>query len=528
MQELLNFWKSRSNAQRLAIGAGFIVTFAFVLAFVGMAGRSPKALLYSGLDPAEASAVVAEIEQAGIAYEIRGNAIWVDESQRDRLRMDLAARNLPSVGGAGYEILDQMSGFSTTSQMFDAAYWRAKEGELARTILAAPNIKSARVHLTAPRARGYRGSQPGAASVTLVTNGGVIAPEQARALRFLVASAVPELDADSVTVIDSARGVVPNGEDQGGADRARDLKRNVERILTAHVGAENAIVELSLELVTETELLTEHRLDPAQRALISEETEELSDESSMAQAAAVTAASNLPDRDQGASGDRETSQRLETRQRANYEIGSVTRQVERQPGAVRRLTVAVLVNGVAQTGPDGAVQIVPRPEAQLAALRDLVAAAAGYDAARGDEITIRSLPFAALADAGTTAQREEGLLDRLHLNWLAQLALIGLFAVIALGLTMRAMRGRAGRAEPQAALDESLPAPAALPDLAPATEEPAVLPTLSFAAADFDFDNPGGGSTHDPVARLKRLMKERRDESLRLLGGWIEKDGAAR
>ncbi|MDO5528461.1 MAG: flagellar basal-body MS-ring/collar protein FliF [Paracoccus sp. (in: a-proteobacteria)] len=528
MQELQKFWNSRPPAQRAAIIAGFVATFVLVFVFAGMAGRGNKALLYAGLEPADASAIIAEIEQAGIAYDIRGNAIWVDEVARDRLRMDLAARNLPSGGGsAGYEILDQMSGFSTTSQMFDAAFWRAKEGELARTILALPNVKSARVHLTAPRARGYRSTEPGAASVTIVTHGGSVTAEQGRALRYLVASAVPGLDVDGVTVIDSARGVVSADENIGEAERARELKRNVERILLAHVGADNAIVELNLDLVTETEHLTERRLDPTQRAVISEETEELTDESSMAQAAAVTAASNLPDRDQSASGDRETSQRLETRQRANYDVGTITRQVERQPGAVRRMTVAVLVNGVPQTGPDGASLIVPRSEAQLAALRDLVAAASGFDAARGDELTIRSLPFAALAEAGTTASREGGLMDRLHLNNLAQMALVGLFAVLALGLTMRQLRSR-GKTEGGApALDDSAPVPAALPDFAIAEAPMGEMPMMTMAAADFDFDTPSGGGG-DPVARLRQLMKERREESVRLLGGWIEKDGIAR
>ena len=125
------------------------------------------ALLYSGLDDAQAGPVVAHLDQSGVAYELRGGAIWVDESQRDRLRMDLAAQNLPQQGGAGYEILDEMSGFSTTSQMFDAAYWRAKEGELARTILSIPSVRSARVHLTAPQSRGYRDQQPGSGSVTV-------------------------------------------------------------------------------------------------------------------------------------------------------------------------------------------------------------------------------------------------------------------------------------------------------------------------------------------------------------------------
>ena len=89
----------------------------------------------------------------------------LDEASRDKLRMDLAAQGLPAAGGAGYELLDGMSGFGTTSQMFDAAYWRAKEGELARTILALPNVRTARVHLAVPSGRGYRREAQATASV---------------------------------------------------------------------------------------------------------------------------------------------------------------------------------------------------------------------------------------------------------------------------------------------------------------------------------------------------------------------------
>ena len=98
------------------------------------------ALIYGGLDSAQAGEVIAGIERAGVPYEVRGDAIYVASDQRDRLRMDLAAEGLPAAGSTGYELLDGMSGFGTTSQMFDAAYWRAKEGELARTILALPNV----------------------------------------------------------------------------------------------------------------------------------------------------------------------------------------------------------------------------------------------------------------------------------------------------------------------------------------------------------------------------------------------------
>ncbi|WBU56725.1 flagellar basal-body MS-ring/collar protein FliF [Paracoccus sediminicola] len=527
MQELHEFWKMRTSRQRMAILGGFAASLILVLAFVALAGRIPMALLYSGLDDQQAGPVVAQLEQGNIAYELRGGSIWVDERQRDRLRMELAAQNLPRQGGAGYEILDQMSGFSTTSQMFDAAYWRAKEGELARTILSIPSVRSARVHLTAPQARGYRDRQPGAASVTVVTDGTPLTPAQADAMRFLISSAVPQLTPSAVSVIDSVRGVIQPPGEQASTDRATRMKENVERILAPHVGSGNAIVEVSVDLVTESEQLTERRFDPTQRAMISQETEELTDESSMAGATAVTAASNLPER-MNQEGDQQSSQRAETRQRANYEVGSVTRQVERRPGAIRRLSVAVLVNGVAQEGADGETQIVARSEAELDEMRELVAAAVGFDEDRGDEITVKSMAFIAGTKAGTQVERSHGLLDRLALDSLARLGLVGLFAIMALGLTMRALRGRGAAREP-ARLDTSSPpsgdgSAAALPDLSPVQNpESSDMPMISMAAADFDFDSPGG-STTEPVERLKSLMKERREETVRLLNGWIGED----
>jgi flagellar M-ring protein FliF len=111
-----------------------VAIVAAVFGISRMASAPSMALLYSGLDPAAAGEVVSALEAEGVAFEVRDAAILVDSSQRDRLRMDLAARGLPAGGPAGYELLDNLTGFGTTSQMFDAAYWRAKEGELARTI----------------------------------------------------------------------------------------------------------------------------------------------------------------------------------------------------------------------------------------------------------------------------------------------------------------------------------------------------------------------------------------------------------
>ena len=140
MQQLKSFWDGLDTRRRVIAGLAAIAIVAAVVGVIGVATEPDMALLYSGLDATAAGEVVAELEAEGIAFEVSDTAILVDRAACDRIRMTLAARNLPAGGPAGYEILDGLSGFGTTSQMFDAAYWRAKEGELARTITGSPLV----------------------------------------------------------------------------------------------------------------------------------------------------------------------------------------------------------------------------------------------------------------------------------------------------------------------------------------------------------------------------------------------------
>lgn len=517
--------RKRTLAQKLGIGGVFVATFLAVIGFSWFASRPTMALLYAGLEPTEAAAVITSIETSGIPYEVRGDSIWVRHANRDALRMALAGQGLPASGSAGYEILDGMSGFGTTSQMFDAAYWRAKEGELARTILALPNVKSARVHLAVPASRGYRREARPSASATLTTNGVPVTQSQARALRYLISSGVPGMQVDQVTVIDSERGVIPGDDDFGNDGRADEIKRNVERILEAHVGAGNAVVELNLDFVTEVELLTEQRFDPQERVLISQESEENSDQNSSSGSGAVTAASNLPE-GQAEGGDASRSARSETRQRSNFDVSRITREVRKQPGDIRRLTVAVLVNGTAGVDASGEIVSTPRSDAELAALRDLVASAIGYDETRGDQLTVMSLPFAGLDGSGTLLSGRS-LADRLELNSLVRIVLIGLFLIALALLVVRPMLRN--RLLSQAGAGESLDgsAPPALPSSGSVGTEgkedgrPPAPPIVATAEPEIDF-MPISGAKPDPVARLKELMGARQEESLKILTGWIE------
>lgn len=519
MQNLLSIWSALEMRKKIVVAGATLAMFLAVMGLARMAGTARMDLLYAGLEPGTAGQIVAALDQRGVAHEVRGDSIYVDRTRRDSLRMSLAAEGLPAAGGAGYELLDSLSGFGTTSQMFDAAYWRAKEGELARTILAMPEVKTARVHVSQAPENPFRRSERPTASVTVTTSGATLSEAQAKALRHLVASAVAGMQPGDVQVIDAAGGLIagPEAAGRGTQDRAEEIRRNVQRLLEARVGAGKAVVEVSLDLITDSEQITERKFDPQGRVPISSETSERS-ESATRPGGDVTVASNLPEGDAGAGGDGR-SQSTETTERVNYEVSETQREVLRGPGGIRRMTVAVLVDGQTVAAQDGGLGWQPRSDEELAVLRELVASAVGLDEARGDVLVLKSLEFQPVAAPGTEARAS--LLPAFGPVDLMAVIQIAALAVVALILGMFVIRPvlKSGSA--------ALPAPdgpLALPGMADGAltgeiDDGFQLPDLP--AVDFSGgldDQPA----EDAAARLRRLIGERQAESLEILRGWLE------
>ncbi len=535
LQQLMAVWRALDTRRRIIVAGATALMFAAVLALSSVASRPDMALLYAGLEGAQAGEVVAALEQRGAKYEVRGDSIYVEAPMRDELRMNLAAEGLPATGGAGYELLDSLSGFGTTSQMFDAAYWRAKEGELARTIVSNPAIRSARVHIANPVGKPFQKDLHPSASVTVITATGTLPPNQAKALKYLVSSAVSGMTPEDVSVIDGAGGLISSGDEgtpaQAGEDRAAELKRNVERLLEARVGYGKAVVEVSVETATEREAITERLFDPEKRVAISTDTEERSNSADDTKPGSVTVASNLPEGDGGAGGKSQSSS-SETRERTNYEVSETTREVLRAPGAIKRLTVAVLVDGVEATDANGATTWQPRPDEELTALRELVASAVGFDEQRGDVITLRSMVFTPAPEAGSEATASFLPLANLNIMQLIQVAVL---AIVALVLGLFVMRPILTQPARDAVAE--LPPPARSGEEFPAlTGEIAEddLPMGDMAVvSDFNLGDlqmpmamgPGFGDDSvdaDPVARLKRLIEERQAETVEILRSWME------
>lgn len=537
MQQYLNVWMKLGIKRQLIVIAATSAMFFAILAMARMTTAPSMTLLYAGLESSAAGDVVRSLEQRGVVFEVRGGSIFVDSKARDELRLTLASEGLPANGNRGYELLDQLTGFGTTSQMFDAAYWRAKEGELARTIVANPAISMARVHIASTGSNPFQRGITPKASVSLTPNGGTISPAQGKAVRFLVASAVAGLAPEDVAVIDANGSLIGATEESapsvGGDDKAQVLRDRVQRLLEARVGFGNAVVEVSVDTVTESEAIRERSFDPDGRVAISSDTEERTNTAEGTGGGDVTVASNLPDQKGGAGGDKSSSQNSETRERINYEVSETEREIIRAPGAVKRLSVAVLVNETTVLNDVGEPVSQPRDPAEMDALRELVSSAVGFDAERGDIITLKSMALQSVAPSGTAAS--VSLVDQFDLDLLSAIQMLVL-AVVTLILGLFVIRPVLTKQPAE------VPAMIGSQDLENSTSEGGAIAELSSLPAVIDAEDMGNAQMtagsgdviamqnsdlerlppEDPVERLRNMIGERQEETVEILRGWLE------
>lgn len=418
MNALQVFLSLNIRKQIMAVLA-VLVTIAAMSLLVKQTMKPKMDLLYSGLDGKVAGEVIAELAAKNVAYEVRGSAIYAPVSKRDALRLELAKEGLPRQSMSGYELFDDVNSFAMTSDMFDTAYWRAKEGELARTILALPSVDLARVHLGAAKRSRFSGTPAAqSASVTLRASGGINS-QTAKAVQYLTALAVSGLDPSEVVVVDAKLGIVagPGSEgamiagkaegNLGGLERAANIKKNLLSLLEARVGRGNVRVSVMLDIDRKSVTTTEHTYDPEARVVKSQTVRDITD-TSTGKTSSVSVASNLPEGQKG--GGSSNAQRGESTETVQYEVSELIRNSNTLPGAIKRMSVAVLVNEIRTTADDGTVTFAPRGQEEIAALQELSLASAGIDEKRGDVLTLKSFAFevpdldAAIAAPGLMSQ----------------------------------------------------------------------------------------------------------------------------
>jgi len=355
------------------------------------------------------------------------------------------------------------------------------------------------------------------AAVTVTTAGGGLAATHLKALQFLIAAAVPGLSPNDVAVIDDEGGLLSDGDDNAvglnNDERATRLRERAERLLGARVGAGNAVVEVTVDAVTETESIIERRVDPDSRIAISTDVRESAGNSTDSRGGNVTVASNLPEGgDAGAS----RNENSESRTLTNYEVSQTERQLTKAPGAIKRLTVAVLVNDVTTTAADGTSTTTPRTQEELSALEELVASAVGLNTERGDILTLRSMAFQPVTPQGTEVL---GPVNTTPLD-VMQLIQIGVLAAVTLILGLFVVRpilsSGAAQADPLVIEDQ-----ADQIDISP----PMAMAMDDNTLGDFMAGDMLGRGEDDAVSRLKSIIADREPETLQILQDWIDEPG---
>lgn len=528
------------SLQQKIISAAAVIATLFVLSLIAQQVSKPTlSLLYADLEPQTAGEVIARLDTMDVNYRVQGRAIYADASRRDSLRLELARESLPRQDVVGYELFDDMNSFAMSSDMFDTAYWRAKEGELARTILAMPNVRAARVHVGQGSGRGLTARrQPTTASVTL-TSEPPIDGRNAQAVQYIVALAVPGLKPEDVAVIDTRGGLLagPGLDDVNSSDsagelgRAAALKSDLLSMLEARVGPGNVRVNVALDLETDKVSTTQRKFDPNGRVLRSTTTSDRSDQSD-GTTGAVTVASNLPEGDAG--GGNSTSETSETTETTRYEISEILTTTESLPGKVTRMSVAILLDHTRAVAEDGTVTYTPRTEEELEVLRDLASAAAGLDTERGDVLRVDTLAFNRVEPGEMVTLPGAG--SRFVDNYGGRLAQLSILSLLALGLGFLVVRplikASRGGVVPRNAVAGGMLAPMSLtgPDGANVDmNDPAAV---AASMANNSAGAIGGASAQtaqalglpapDPKTELTNVIGENLDDAAALLASWLD------
>ena len=408
-----DFFKAVTAARFGAMAGVAAVLTAFFLYIAGAITEPPKTILFSGLESRDAAAVTAKLDAMAVKYDVKdGGTILVPADQVTKLRMALAQDNLPAAG-VGYEIFDKSDTFGTTAFVQNINRSRALEGELARSIQTIEGIESARVHLVVPEHQVFaREDQTPSASVVLKTRAR-LDRGQVGAIQHLVAAAVASMTPSRVAIVDDRGNLLAGGDDKSGpdamaADQDKDtsdyeesVRQRIEAIVGSVVGPGHVQVQVAADINYNHTQTTSESYDPDSKVIRSTQTVEQNSTDTSGQGNAVSVANALPGQAAPGAGDNTKSNSGSTEETTNYEISKTVKTSTVDGGDVKRLSVAVVVDGSGDT----AATYKPRTAAEMAQITSLVKSAMGFDQTRGDQVQVSNMAFAHIVDptAGSPA-----------------------------------------------------------------------------------------------------------------------------
>jgi flagellar M-ring protein FliF len=471
VQGLLQTLRGLGAVRLGAMGAVAIGLVAFFIFLSAKLGAPDHALLFADLDPGDSNKIVGKLETMNIPYELQagGRQIMVPSDKVLRLRMQLAEDGLPSGGSIGYELFDRSEALGTTNFVQNINHVRALEGELSRTIRSIAAVQEARVHLVLPKRELFsRKEREPSGSVFIRAKGAErLTKTQVKAIQHLVASAVPGLAPTRVSIVDSrgqllARGT---GEGEGGIgapDGNEDMRRAhetrlarvIEELLEQSVGVGKVRAEVTAEMDFDRITTSQETYDPDGQVVRSTQSvEESGGNSDTRGRPAVTVRNNLPEGQAGAAGspqDRSESNTSRNEETVNYEISKTVRSHVREVGTVRKLSVAVLVDGKYAQGADGKYAYQPRTKEELDALTKLVRSAIGYDEKRGDTLELANMQFVTVPAELEPVEQPLFGLSKADYFRIAELLVLAVVAILVILLVVRPLVNRTLDALPSA------------------------------------------------------------------------------
>lgn len=507
------------------------VAAAIIFSLVFHMGAEEKTLLFADVDLREASEITQRLDTANIPYEVRGDgsSIFVAHSKVAQARMMLSADGLPSRGSVGYEIFDQPDALGETQFQQNINRLRALEGELARTISSLDGIRSARVHLVLPERQLFQQQteQP-SASIVLQLRRDALTPGQVRAIRNLVASATPGLTANKVTILDetgrllaapsSEDGVDADGTDSRETATEDRIRNTVMNIVEGVVGPGNARVQVTAEMDFNRVSETSDHFDPEGRVVRSTTTSESSTHSN-SRPQGASAGVNVPDATAASSGSSAAAADTQSQETVNYEISHTTRTEVSEGGNVKRLSVAVAVDGTEVPGRGANAQPTYRPRTaeEMQRLTQLVRSAVGFNQQRGDVVEVVNTQFA--RPPAEPAAAAGGMFD--FLGGLDVMRIIEVLAALIASLAFvffvlrplvaGLLRGGANAGS----------VPGAVPALAGPGGAMAALPAPDGGGDSIDVAEVGGRVRGSTVKKMAEVVTQHPDESAQIIRGWL-------
>ena len=361
MNNILQTIKNMSPSKLASIAAIVVFLISFFIYVAVQMSSSDYSVLYTDLDLEDAKQIVSKLDSANVKYKLskNGTEVLVPSDQVSRMRIETADLALASKGSnVGYEVFDNVDALGSTNFVQNVNLLRALEGELSRTIRSVDNIRSARVHLVMPKREIFsREEQTPTASVIIKTKQGNLSPQNIQSIQKLVAAAVPKLEVKNVSIVDSNGNLLTEySEEQSEViknstneamrlEQERKMAQKVQSLLEKSLGAGKAQAQVNIEMDFDEVVTNEEIYDPDSQVIRSQAT--ISEQGTSTQSSQpVTVAQNIPNGDNVTSDSGIVDTSSKTEETINYEISKSVSKKIKNTGTIRRLTAAVLVDGV--------------------------------------------------------------------------------------------------------------------------------------------------------------------------------------